>query len=190
MVDKITDEYSNEPRNEDGTSILDSNRVDDTGAEASDGGNPHHGASAPSPPVLGTELVVGAPEGAPAASSTQVTTPSKHLDDNLQTLKEKGLVSEGQNNIDDTSDDEEDEYYTDTENQESEVADGTVLKGSPETISPDGITALPSVLTNASSPNPDPKFESTPKKNKHESESDNANTSKSTPSVPKSLWTI
>merc|ERR1711888_462413 len=115
-----------------------------------------------------------------------MTTPSKHLIDNPQNLKDKSLSNEGHSNTGDTSDEEDDdEYYTDSENQEGEVADGTVLQGSPETISTDGITALPSTFTEILRPDPDPKFESTPKKSVHESDEGNINTStKGTPNAP------
>merc|ERR1712082_14955 len=116
--------------------------------------------------TLGTELVVGAPEGTPAASSTQDTTQLKITDDKLETIIENGNGREEENNIV-TSDDE---YYSDSDNQDDEVADKTVLRDSPGTTPPDGITVLTEALTDTSRnvPDHDPKFVSTPKKNDRE----------------------
>ena len=180
--------FSNESCTEDGIPVIvDSSKKGVTGTEASEGSNPLHGASVPLPlgNISGVELVGGAPGGAPATSSTQITTPLIHLDENSLNLRGKNTGNEGQNNIGDTSDEDEDKYYTDTENQDSEVVNGTVLQGSPGTISTDGITALPNILTENLRPNPDPKFKSTAKKSVNESELKDTNTSSmDTPDAP------
>jgi hypothetical protein len=98
VVDKITIDSSKE----DGNSNLES-RVENAGAEASDGGNPLHGASASAPPTPGTEPAAGAPEGTPAASSAQETTPPKTPDDKLQTITEKDSDKEEENSTDESS---------------------------------------------------------------------------------------
>ena len=184
VVDKITIDASNE-----GGNLNLESRVENAEAEASDGGNPLHGASAAAPPTPGTELAVGAPEGTPAASSAQDNTQPKIPDDKLETIIEtiieKETGREEENNIAATSD-EDDEYYSDSDNQEEEVAESTLLKDSPVTTPPDGITVLPKALidTSKNDPDPDPKFESTPKKQTNEMEAENLNTStKSTPNV-------
>ena len=173
-VNKVSNEYLNQSCTEEGLrASVDSNKKGGTGAEASEGSNPLHGASAPTPSIPVFELAGGAPGGAPAASSTHMDTPSTHLNDNSQIQEE--ISNEGQNNTGDTSDEEEEAYYTDPENQDK-VIESTVLQGSPSTIS-DGIKALPNILTGNLRSDPDPKFESTPKKNAHESESENINIS-------------
>ena len=114
--------FSNESCTEDGIPVfVDSSKKGVTGTEASERSNPLHRASVPLPlgNISGVELVGGAPGGAPAASSTQITTPPIHLDKNSQNLREKSTVNEGQNNIGDTSDEDDDEYYTDNENQDN-----------------------------------------------------------------------
>ena len=66
-----------------------------------------------------------------------------------------------------------------------EVVNSTVLQGSPGTITTDGITALPNILTENPRPDPDPKFKSTPKKSVNDSVLKVTNTStKVTPDAP------
>ena len=181
VVDKISTDALNGEEN-----LNPEPRVENAEAEASDKGNPLHGASAAAPSTLGTEHAVGVPEGTPAASSEQDNTPPKVPDDKLETIIEKIIDKETIV----TSDDDEEEYYSDSDNQEDEVAESTLLKDSPETTTPDGITVLPKALTDTSKNNPDldPQFESTPKKQTKESGAEisilsTPNVSKSTPSA-------
>jgi hypothetical protein len=104
----------------------------------------------------------------------------------VETIIEKETGREDENNIVATSDDEDDEYYSDSDNQEEEVAESTLLKDSPVTTPPDGITVLPKALidTSKNEPDPDPKFESTPKKQTNEMEN-LTNSTKSTSNVSK-----
>ena len=86
-VNKISNEYLNEScTEEDLRASVDSNKKGGTGAEASEGSNPLHGASAPPPSIPVLELAGGAPGEAPVVSSTHMDTPSNHLNDNSQTL--------------------------------------------------------------------------------------------------------
>ena len=95
-------DFSNKSCTEDGIPVIvDSSKKGVTGTEASEGSNPLHGASVPLPlrNISGVELVGGAPGGAPATSSTQITTPLIHLDENSLNLRGKNTGNERQNNI-------------------------------------------------------------------------------------------
>ena len=192
-LDEYVSNLENESCTEDGIPVIvDSSKKGVNGTEASEERNLLHGASVPSPPenISGVEVVEGAPSGAPSASSTQIPTPHFQPEENSLNPGEKIVNREGPPIIVDTSAEEDKEFYTDTETQDSEAENDTVLQGSPKPLTTAGITALTNLLItenprSSPEPSPDPRFKSTPKKKVTENKNKEIITSpKGTPGIP------